>query len=157
MPITSPPAVDALPAAPSTSSPSTFDALADAFIAALATFRAQLNTLATWMQTTGGEVLSAANTASSAAALSQAALDAGLADAASNASSAAASAASAQAAWTAALAANPDLDPAVRMNPSTITADITIPTHYNAYSAGPLTIGEGAEVTLNDHSNWSVL
>jgi hypothetical protein len=64
----------------------------------------------------------------------------------------------AEAAWTAALAANPDLDPVVRMNPSTITSDLTIPSHYNAYSAGPeLTIGEGVEVTLDDNSNWSVL
>lgn len=68
-----------------------------------------------------------------------------------------AAAASAQAAWTAALAANPDLDPAVRMNPSTLSADLTIPAFYNAYSAGPLTIGESVEVTLNDNSNWSIL
>ncbi len=43
------------------------------------------------------------------------------------------------------------------MNPSTLTADLTIPSGYNAYSAGPLTIGEGVAVTLNDHSNWSIL
>lgn len=68
-----------------------------------------------------------------------------------------AAAVSAQAAWTAALAANPDLDPAVRMNPSTLSADLTIPSFYNAYSAGPLTIGESVSVTLNDNSNWSIL
>lgn len=68
-----------------------------------------------------------------------------------------AAAVSAQAAWTAALAANPDLDPAVRMNPSTISADLTIPSYYNAYSAGPLTIGVGVSVTLDDNSNWSIL
>jgi hypothetical protein len=68
-----------------------------------------------------------------------------------------AAATEAAAAWAAALAANPDLNPAVRMNPSTITEDLTIPTGYNAYSAGPLTVGDGVEVTLEDHSNWSVL
>jgi hypothetical protein len=57
----------------------------------------------------------------------------------------------------AALAANPDLNPAVRQNPSTITTDITIATGYNAYSAGPLTIGENVTVTLNETSNWSIL
>ena len=44
---TAPPTVDALPTAPSTNSPSTFAALADAFIAALATFRTQLVALGT--------------------------------------------------------------------------------------------------------------
>ena len=44
---TTPPTVDTLPASPSTSSPSTFAALADAFIAALAVFRTQLIALAT--------------------------------------------------------------------------------------------------------------
>lgn len=68
-----------------------------------------------------------------------------------------AAATEAAAAWTAALAANPDLNPAVRMNPSTISVATTIPSYYNAYSAGPLTIGEDVDVTLNDHSNWSIL
>ena len=49
------------------------------------------------------------------------------------------------------------MNPAVRMNPSTLTEDLTIPAGYNAYSAGPLTIGENIEVTLNDNSNWSIL
>lgn len=77
--------------------------------------------------------------------------------AAAHVSSADAAAASAAAAWTAALAANPDLNPAVRQNPSTLTAALTIATGYNAYSAGPLTIGEGVSVTLNETSNWSIL
>jgi len=42
--------ISALPTAPSTSSPSTFPALADAFVAALATFRTQANALALGMQ-----------------------------------------------------------------------------------------------------------
>ena len=44
---TSPTPVDALPSAPATTSPANFAALADAFVAALATFRTQLNALAT--------------------------------------------------------------------------------------------------------------
>lgn len=63
----------------------------------------------------------------------------------------------ANAAWTAALAANPALDSVVRMNPSTIKADLTIPSFYNAASNGPLTIGEGVNVTINDNANWSIL
>jgi hypothetical protein len=67
------------------------------------------------------------------------------------------SAASAAAAWTAALAANPDLNPSVRMNPSTIATDFTVASYYNAFSGGPLTIGEGVSVTLNDFSEWSII
>ncbi len=89
--------------------------------------------------------------------LAQAALNAGLANAATNASTAAAASTAAQAAWTAALAANPDLNPAVRMNPTTFLSDVVIPSGYNAYSAGPLTIGEGVNVTLTDNSQWTII
>jgi len=46
MSVVTPPTVDPLPPAPDTTSPSTFDALADAFLAALLTLRTQLNALA---------------------------------------------------------------------------------------------------------------
>lgn len=68
-----------------------------------------------------------------------------------------AAAVSAQAAWTAALAANPDLNPAWRANPSTIAADATLAAGYNAVSAGPITIGEGVTVTLADTSHWNIV
>lgn len=67
-----------------------------------------------------------------------------------------AAATAAQAAWTAALAANPDLNPSWRANPSTIAADVTLAAGYNAVSAGPITIGEDVDVTLNDTSNWTI-
>lgn len=63
----------------------------------------------------------------------------------------------AAASWTAALAANPDLNPAVKMNPSNIDTDLTIPSFYNASSLGPLTIDEGVQITINDSANWSIL
>ena len=99
----------------------------------------------------------AAATSATASAASATTSASSATDAATSATAAAASADEAQAAWTAALAANPDLNPAVRMNPSTISVATTIPSYYNAYSAGPLTIGENIEVTLNDNSNWSIL
>ena len=67
-----------------------------------------------------------------------------------------AAATAAQAAWSAALAANPALDPAFRMNPSTITSNQTIPTGYNAVSVGPLTIAENVEITIADGGNWTI-
>lgn len=101
--------------------------------------------------------LTAVQAAQTAAAASAVSAATSAATATTQATAASASADEAQAAWTAALAANPDLNPAVRQNPSTITADITIATGYNAYSAGPLTIGENVTVTLNETSNWSIL
>ena len=60
-------------------------------------------------------------------------------------------------AWGAAIAANPDLNPVVRMNPSTIADDLTIPSFYNAYSSGPITVGEGATITVGDDANWNII
>ncbi len=61
------------------------------------------------------------------------------------------------ASWTAALAAQPLINPQVLMNPSTILVDLAIPSFYNASSVGPITIGEGVNVTINDSANWSIL
>lgn len=135
---------------PSRSDPANFRARTDTFLAELPTFAAQANA-------TEANINAKESLATAAGVLAQAALDAGLADAASNAALAASARAAAESAWTAALAANPDLDPVVRMNPSTVSSNTTIPSYYNAYSAGPLTVGEGVDITLNDNANWSVL
>lgn len=142
--------ITALPPAPSTADPTNFASKADALLSALAGFVTQANALE--VNVNAKELL-----ATAAGVLAQAALNAGLANAAANATAAAAARVAAEAAWTAALAANPDLNPSVRMNPHTIAADVTVPSGYNAYSAGPLTIGEGVNITLADNSQWSVL
>jgi hypothetical protein len=79
------------------------------------------------------------------------------ATATTQAAAASASAALSSAAWSAALAANPDLNPWGRMNPATLTANVSLAAGYNAVSAGPLTIGDGVTVTLADTSNWSII
>ena len=142
--------ITALPPAPSSSDPTNFATKADALLGALAQFVSEMNAAVT-------NVNAKETLATAAGVLAQAALDAGLANAATNAATAYAARVAAEAAWTAALAANPDLDPSVRMNPTTFLSDVTVPSGYNAYSAGPLTIGDGVEVTLADNSNWSVL
>lgn len=143
-------AISALPSPPQTSDPTTFAAKADAFIAALPTFVTEANALQTDVNNKQALVTSVADVA-------QRALDSGLADAQANAETAAAASDAATAAWTAALAANPDLNPVLRMNPNAIVADTAIPADYNAYSAGPIEITEGATVTINDNGRWTII
>lgn len=45
----------------------------------------------------------------------------------------------------------------VRLNPKTISENLTIPSGYNGTSAGPLTISDGVVVTVADGSAWSVV
>lgn len=63
----------------------------------------------------------------------------------------------AAAAWTAALAANPDLNPAIRMNPSAIHTDTTIPAGYNAVSVGPIEIATSTHFTVSQGAHWTVI
>jgi hypothetical protein len=45
----------------------------------------------------------------------------------------------------------------VAMHPSTVPQDLMVPAEYNAYFAGPLTIGEGINVTVADGGTLSIL
>lgn len=89
--------------------------------------------------------------ASAAASQTQAGISANHAIEASN------SATEAAAAWTAALAANPDLNPAIRMNPSAIHTDTTIPAGYNAVSVGPIEIATSTHFTVSQGAHWTVI
>lgn len=64
---TAPTSIDALPAAPATTAPSTFAALADAFVAALATLRTQINNTATNVYNNAVDAYNNATTASAQA------------------------------------------------------------------------------------------
>ena len=143
------------PEPPLRSSPSNFAERGDAMMSWFVVAMPEINAVASEMNGYLSDTVASVNLA----------IANGLASAATNAATAAAAKTAAEtardesvAAWTAALAANPDLDPAVRMNPSTIQTDTTIPSGYNAYSAGPvLVIGEGVTVTINDNANWSII
>jgi hypothetical protein len=146
---------------PSRSDPANFAARADTLFGALPNFVTEANALQDDIEARQADVTAKQDSVLTA---TTAAFAAGLANAATNAATAntkaieaAASASDAQAAWTAALAANPDLNPAIRMNPSTIATDTTVPSGYNAYSAGPLTIAESTTVTIQDHAQWSII
>lgn len=97
-----------------------------------------------------------------------AARDAALTGAANSATAAAASATTATnakasaelardnaaASWTAALAANPDLNPSLRMHAAKITQNMVIPDGYNALSVGPLEVDPAVTVTGLGNSTW---
>lgn len=44
----------------------------------------------------------------------------------------------------------------VQMNPSSVDTDLVIPAHYNAYSAGPITISENINITVSDFGSWAI-
>jgi hypothetical protein len=152
--------ISALSTPPARNDPVNFRTRADTFFSELPTRVTQMNAVALEVNADKTTTVNAVN----------AAFAAGLATAATNAATAVTQAASAttqagiasaassaaQAAWTAALSANPDLNPAIRMNPATVSADTTIPSGYNAYSSGPIVISEGVTVTVQDGGRWSV-
>lgn len=45
---------------------------------------------------------------------------------------------------------------AIFTNPKNISADTAVPAGYNATSAGPITIDDGINVVVSDHSTWSI-
>ena len=74
---------------------------------------------------------------------------------------AAANAATAQAAATAAAqyasqaqATNPDSP--IRINPTRVMSNFTLPTGYNGASAGPISIDDGVTVTISNGATWSI-
>jgi hypothetical protein len=43
------------------------------------------------------------------------------------------------------------------VNPTTVSANYTIPTNYNAMTAGPITVASGAVVTVGSGSTWVIV
>ena len=91
MAVTAPPTITALPTPPSTASPSTFDARADAFLGALPTFQTQTDALAANVFANATDAATNATTATTQA--SAAAVSAGAANTSALAAAASASAA----------------------------------------------------------------
>lgn len=148
-------AISALPTPPTRSDPATFAARGDAFLSALPAFGTEANAL---QADVNAKQLAAAASATAAQAdrvLAQAAQAAVAAQSpAANAAAAAASAAAAAVYASQAQATNPDSP--IRLNPRKITADFTVPSAYNASSAGPLAIADGITVTVQDNATWSI-
>jgi len=61
------------------------------------------------------------------------------------------------AAWAAALAANPSLNAQVKMNPAQVSADISIPSNYNASAVGPLEVASNINITVGINANLNIV
>lgn len=55
------------------------------------------------------------------------------------------------------LQVNGDVSALFFINPTTVSADYTVPSNYNAMSAGPITIDSGVTVTVSSGSTWTVV
>jgi hypothetical protein len=157
MSVPTPPTIPAAPTpAPTRSDPANFRERADAYHSWLPPFvNTTLVAALAWIEARSNEVLGWANAASADRAVVQtakAAIDAQ--SPVTNAAAAAASAAAAAVYASQAQATNPDSP--VRLNPRLITSDITIASAYNAASVGPIAIGEGVTVTVQDNATWSI-
>jgi hypothetical protein len=148
-------AITALPTPPTRSDPANFAARGDAFLTALPTFVTEANVLQA--DVNAKQVAAAASAAAAQAdrvlaAAAQAAVTAQ--SPITNAAAAAASAAAAAASASTAQATNPDSP--IRLNPRFITANVTIPSGYNAASVGPITLSDGVTATISDNATWSI-
>lgn len=50
-----------------------------------------------------------------------------------------------------------DIGARVYLNPTTISANYTIPANYNAGNFGPITVATGVTVTVPNGSTWTVV
>jgi hypothetical protein len=55
------------------------------------------------------------------------------------------------------LTVNGDVAGTFFVNPTTVSANYTIPTNYNAMTAGPITVASGAVVTVGSGSTWVIV
>ncbi len=147
--------ITALPTPPSRSDPANFATRGDAFMSALPTFGTEANALQADVNAKQIAAAASANAAQSdriTVQTAKAAIDAQ--SPVTNAAAAAASAAAAAVYASQAQATNPDSP--IRMNPRKISADFTVPSNYNAESAGPIFVADGVTVTVQNNATWSI-
>jgi len=146
--------ITALPTPPSRQDPTNFAARGDAFMSALPTFATEANALQADVNAKQSAAATSASAAQADRLLCQSAATA--VAAANPVTNAAAAASAAQAAIYASQAQATNPDSPIRLNPRSVTADFTVPSGYNAASAGPMAIAEGVTVTVQDNATWSI-
>lgn len=157
MTVPAPPDVGTAPTpGPTTLDPINFDERTDNFHAFFPDWvNVKLVAVLAWIRDRANEMLINSTAATAAAtAATAAANSAAVQNAAANAAAAQAAATAAEQYAAQAQATNPDSP--IRLNPKTITNNLTIPAAYNASSAGPITIADGITVTVSNHSTWSI-
>ena len=143
------------PTPPSRSDPTNFASRGDAFMAWFPTGWSEITAVINWITDRCNEIFANSLAATQAATIAQAAAtNPAVVNAASNASAAQLAATQAQGFAAQAQAVSPDSP--VRLNTNRITSNLSIPTGYNAASAGPITVDDGVTVTISDHSTWSI-
>jgi hypothetical protein len=152
---TTPTTITTLPTPPTRADPANFATRGDALLGALPTFVSELIALAANVYANAVEVASNALAAVQARTICEAAAtNSAVLGAAANATAAAAAAAAASA--SAALAQSVSPDSPVRLNTRVITADLTIPSAYNAASIGPIQVADGVTATVQPNATWSI-
>jgi hypothetical protein len=157
MSVPNPPPVGTAPSpAPTSQDPANFDTRADAFHAF---FPNWLNSLfpavLEWILARASDVYTWSVNAQAASANVSALVNSpAVQNAAVNAAAAQLAATQAQTYASQAQATNPDSP--IRINPSRVTANFTLPAGYNGASAGPIAIDDGATVVIGDGATWTV-
>jgi hypothetical protein len=157
MSVPAPPTITNAPSpAPTRLDPVNFRERADAYHSWLVPFvNSQLPPLINWIRARANDVLGWANATEANRILAQQAATAvAAANPVANAAAAAQSAADAAAFAAQAQATNPDSP--IRLNPRFIRENLTIPAAYNAATAGPITVSDGATVVVQDNATWSI-
>ena len=155
MTIPTQPTITIPPTPPSRADSVNFATRGDAFLAWFPTAWSDMVAAMSWIAARTQDVFDWSSATQADRILSQTAAAAVAAQSpVANAAAAAASAAAAAAYATTAQATNPDSP--IRINPRRITADMTVPSTYNAASVGPIQISDGTTVTLSNNSTWSI-
>jgi hypothetical protein len=150
-----PPTLTSPPTPPSRSDPANFAARGDAFMAWFPTAWTQLTAAMQWISARTSEVFANSMAATQAAnTVSTIAASPAVQNAAANAAAAQLAATQAQTYASQAQATNPDSP--IRINPTRVMANFTLPTGYNGASAGPISIDDGVTVTISNGATWSI-
>jgi hypothetical protein len=157
MSVPNPPPIGTAPSpAPSTTDPANFDVRADAFHAFFPNWlNSLLPAVIEWIRARASDVYTWSVNAQAASANVSALVNSpAVQNAAVNAAAAQLAATQAQTYASQAQATNPDSP--IRINPSRVTANFTLPAGYNGASAGPIAIDDGATVVIGDGATWTV-
>lgn len=152
-----PPSMTSAPSpAPTRDDPVNFRARADAYHSWLVPWvNVQFPAVLEWIRARANEVYTwSVNAQAASANVTALANSSAVQNAATNAATAQAAATAAAQYASQAQATNPDSP--IRINPTRVMANFTLPTGYNGESAGPISIDDGVTVSISNGATWSI-